>query len=390
MALFDNFWKPMYVFDVLCATFCLLSILLWTRRRWILSFLAFWLAYKAKELAVMLPLVLLCYELWFGPRRWKPLVPFFAVSLSFGIQGLLLNPNRDNEYTFRFTLRALSVTLAFYSSRVFLVPFLGFALLPGAILARNQRASFGLIIMGLFFVPLLVLPGRLFSAYCYLPFTGLAVAFAGLAEVCRPLRLAVFFLIWLPMDYRALRPQSRELRTQGDEVRAWVGTLASYARAAPPADIFLYQGTPGGYHSWGIEGAVKYLFRRTDLTVLPLEDPEAPKQLASRRVTLLGWNSALHKLGIAELTPGTGGTSYIDMSGAVPPWQLEAGWYGLEASYRWIAPTAVARLERPEGARQFELRVLVASAPLQESGATEVRVALNDRELEPRRFTESG
>ena len=26
MALFDDFWKPMYVFDVLCATFCLLSL----------------------------------------------------------------------------------------------------------------------------------------------------------------------------------------------------------------------------------------------------------------------------------------------------------------------------------------------------------------------------
>ena len=27
MALFDDLWKPMYVFDVLCATFCLLSLL---------------------------------------------------------------------------------------------------------------------------------------------------------------------------------------------------------------------------------------------------------------------------------------------------------------------------------------------------------------------------
>ena len=71
MALFDAVWKPMYVFDVLCATFCLLSVLMWTRRRWILSLLAFWLAYKAKELAVMLPAVLLCYEMWIGTRRWN-------------------------------------------------------------------------------------------------------------------------------------------------------------------------------------------------------------------------------------------------------------------------------------------------------------------------------
>src|SRR5215813_9024781 len=54
MALFDNFWKPMYVFDVLCATFCLASITAWLRGRWVWSLAMFWLAYKCKELAVML------------------------------------------------------------------------------------------------------------------------------------------------------------------------------------------------------------------------------------------------------------------------------------------------------------------------------------------------
>jgi hypothetical protein len=47
MALFEAFWKPMYVFDVLCGTFCLLALLFWAQRRWLLSFAAFWLAYKA-------------------------------------------------------------------------------------------------------------------------------------------------------------------------------------------------------------------------------------------------------------------------------------------------------------------------------------------------------
>src|SRR6476646_2075388 len=103
MALFDDFWKPMYIFDVLCAAFCLLSVWCYASERWLLSFAAFWLAYKSKELAVMLPAVLLGYEMWFGKRRWKPLAPFFLVSLSFGVQGILRNPNRDNDYTFRFT-----------------------------------------------------------------------------------------------------------------------------------------------------------------------------------------------------------------------------------------------------------------------------------------------
>ena len=58
MAVFDVYWKPMYAFDLFCAAFCLLSLLFWIKRRWVLSFLAFWLAYKSKELAVMLPAVL--------------------------------------------------------------------------------------------------------------------------------------------------------------------------------------------------------------------------------------------------------------------------------------------------------------------------------------------
>ena len=39
---------------------------LFAQRRWVLSFIAFWCAYKAKELAVMLPAVLFVYEYWLG------------------------------------------------------------------------------------------------------------------------------------------------------------------------------------------------------------------------------------------------------------------------------------------------------------------------------------
>jgi antibiotic biosynthesis monooxygenase (ABM) superfamily enzyme len=59
---FEAVWKPAYIFDILCATFCLLSLLSYVRGRWIVSFLCFWLAYKGKELAVMLPFVLAAYE----------------------------------------------------------------------------------------------------------------------------------------------------------------------------------------------------------------------------------------------------------------------------------------------------------------------------------------
>src|SRR5207253_10503363 len=123
-----------------------------------------------------------------GGWRWKPLVPFFAVSLSFGLQSLLLSPNRDNDYTFRFTAAALAKTSVFYADRIFLIPYVGFA---AVLLARYRRAWFGFTMMALFFLPLLFLPGRIFSAYCYLPFTGLAIALAGAAESTSVAALAV-------------------------------------------------------------------------------------------------------------------------------------------------------------------------------------------------------
>ncbi|MDE3197300.1 MAG: hypothetical protein KGN84_13200, partial [Acidobacteriota bacterium] len=145
----DTYWKPMYIFDLLCAAFCLASILLWARRRWVLSFVAFWCAYKSKELAVMLPAVLFLYELWFGERKFLRLIPFFAVSLSFGIQGLLLNPNKDNEYTFRFTPDALRATIPFYARRFLYLPMSGLALLL-LVPVRDRRVWFGLSACGLF------------------------------------------------------------------------------------------------------------------------------------------------------------------------------------------------------------------------------------------------
>jgi hypothetical protein len=342
MALFDDFWKPMYVFDVLCATFCLLSLWCYATERWILSFAAFWLAYKSKELAVMLPVVLGAFEIWFGKRRWKPLVPFFLASLSFGVQGILGNPNRDNDYTFRFTAAALAKTSAFYAGRVFLTPYLGFVAPAFAFLARNRRTWFGLAAMGLFFLPVLFLPGRLFSAYCYLPFAGLAIAIAGLAEGGgadplvrgrRPRRpadvvadarrghpspegtpglwgsapqaaLALFLALWLPMDFRELRLRRRETLANDDEVRTWMSGVRRFAAGGERVDAFVFSGTPAGFEHWGVEGALKYFYERADLTVKDAGDAGAAALMETGRVALLKWDASRKRLDIVVRGPG--------------------------------------------------------------------------------------
>jgi hypothetical protein len=274
------------------------ALALWMRRRWILSFAAFWLAYKSKELAVMLPLVLGLYELWFGGRRWKPLIPFFLVSLSFGLQSMLLNPNRDNAYTFRFTLDALSHTAPFYAGRLFLVPYLGFAIPLFAILARNRRTWFGLATLGLFFFPMLFLPGRIFSAYCYLPLTGLAIALTGVAEAASPAALAALAMMMLPLDYRELRHNSREPLTRDAGIRIWMRGVERFAAANPDARAFVYSGAPAGFQSWGVEGALKYFYERGDLTIRPASDSGAAAQRSSERVALLRWDPVRARLDI--------------------------------------------------------------------------------------------
>ena len=179
---FEAVWKPAYIFDILCATLSLASVLSYVRGSVIVSLISFWLAYKAKELAVMIPFVLACYELRYGKKRRTPLVPFFAISGWLALQALVLNPGSgDTPYTFHFTAAALAVTSVFYAGRAFLFPYLGFAVPFAAWLSRNRRVWFGTAAMLLFLTPVLFLPGRIETAYTYLPFTGLAIALTGVA-----------------------------------------------------------------------------------------------------------------------------------------------------------------------------------------------------------------
>lgn len=205
----------MYVFDVLCASFSLLAILFYRRKRWIASFVCFWLAYKSKELAVMLPLALLASEYYFGAGPWKRrlmhVALFFLVSLSFGAQAVLTSPHHNDAYTSRLTSRALKKTGVYYAGRMFLVPYFGFAVPLIPIIWRRKVIRFGLLFTLLFFLPLLFLPGRIFSAYCYAPFLGLAMLVAGIVEIAPPVALAVALLIWAPLIFQLCESRAARL-----------------------------------------------------------------------------------------------------------------------------------------------------------------------------------
>ena len=144
----------------------------------------------------------------------------------------MLSPNTgdDNPYVFHFTLGALAVTSVFYAARVFLVPYLGFAVPAAARFTKNRRVWFGVAAMGLFFTPVLFLPGRIETAYCYLPFTGLALALAGAAEMVHPGVIVAFLVLFLPWEIHDVRIERRDKLTKDDDARAWVHHLPTLRR----------------------------------------------------------------------------------------------------------------------------------------------------------------
>ncbi|MDE3199011.1 MAG: hypothetical protein KGN84_21865, partial [Acidobacteriota bacterium] len=280
--------KPMYIFDLLCAAFCLASILLWARRRWVLSFVAFWCAYKSKELAVMLPAVLFLYELWLGERKFLRLIPFFAVSLSFGIQGLLLNPNKDNDYTFRFTPDALRATIPFYAWRFLYLPMSGLALLL-LVPVRDRRVWFGLSACGLFLFTLLFLPGRLFEAYAYLPLSCATIAIAAAASRLNPVWIWAALLIWWPWNARQLRNERNLQLALDDEHAAFFDRLQDWSAEHPAVSVLVYRNAPSAFHDWGMAGAWSIAQHRVDAPAYFVNWPEAKKAMDEQPVALASW-----------------------------------------------------------------------------------------------------
>ena len=302
---FDAYWKPMYVFDLLCCTFSLASILLFAYRRWILSFIAFWCAYKSKELAVMLPAVLLVYEYWLGKRRYIVLVPFLAAALSFGLQGILLNPNRDNEYTFRFTLAALAKTVPFYAQRFLFLPFSGLALLALALI-RDRRVWFGLAASLLCLFTLLFLPGRLFEAYTYLPLACASVAIAAAASHIRAYWVWIALAVWMPWNVRDLRHERNVKLALDDEAAAYVDQLDAWVARHPSVTTFVYSGLPSGYHHWGVTGAWNIAHHTAGLPALYYDWPAATKAMAEQPVAFgtWAWDGKAGRLSVQIHLPG--------------------------------------------------------------------------------------
>jgi len=379
MGVFDALWKPMYIFDLLAAA-CSLWCLLWYARGdlagRLASFVPFWLAFKSKEMAVMLPAVLAAWEFWLGRKKWKPLLPFFALSLALGAQALLVNVTRNSEYTLEFAPAAIWKSLSFYAGRILLVPYAGLGVLAAPWLLRDRRAYFGISFFLLLLFPMLLLSRRLFPAYLYLPLAGLAMV-GGVAAARVPrIAVAAFFVLWLPFQHASLRAQRREALSLADENRRYVSQVREIVRANPEATVFIYDGVPAALHSWGIAAAVRYFAGRGDLEFHSAEQRDLARMLRQGSgVVLLSWDPVHRELQALARAPSQPEASYIRMGRLAPVWQLGEGWYSLSGHFRWCRPYATARLRRPPGTEAFELEVNMGPPPVRQP--IEARVFVN-------------
>jgi hypothetical protein len=301
MASFDIYWKPAYVFDLQCGTYCLLSLLFYTQRRFVLSFVAFWLAYKSKELAVMLPAVFAAYEFWLGEGRWKTLIPFMLVSASFGLQGVFLSPHINSPYTMHFTPQAVETTTRFYSSNILLFHHAGFIAVPLGLWLGNRRVRFGIMAALLFMFPLFFLPGRLESAYCYVPLIGMAVAVSGIVQHRGTIPVVAVLTLWVGFNLCRLSRKQDTALAIAEENRSYITALSNFVQSSPETRVFIVDGLPSAFRFWGVTGTLGYLHpgipiqtfnMGDDLTRIPADVPKA----------MLKWNSAERTLRASLIT----------------------------------------------------------------------------------------
>jgi len=382
MAVFKVHWEPMYIFDLACGTFTLLCLLSYVRGRVILSLICFWLALKAKEVAIMLPLVLLGYEWWFGGKRWRRLIPFFAISAALGVMALVFNVHRDtnSDYTLRFTPAALWKCARFYAGQLVLAPagaryvgFAGFAILALPFFIRDRRVRFGVFSFVCLLGLMLFLPGRLFGAYLYVPLIGLAIA---ISAATRPVLLALFFAVWIPWNYNQLRVDRRAELAAADERRAWFQPVANFMSRHPETDTFIYDGAPDTLAHWGVKGILRNLRDNRPVTVTWVDASEVKVDLERPHVALLIWNPAFHTLRVVPRAPDV---SYILLSPLAPRWQFGEGWIGEDQNFRWTEAHATARLLYPSSARKFEVVFWVRQIYLDSTHKGRLQIAFDHR-----------
>ena len=360
MSTIPAYWKPMYAFEVLCGFGVIAALLLYQQGRFFLSLLCAFLAFKSKEVELMLPVVLFLYECLFGHtrasggRQWRPLIPFFLLSLSFGMQAVLMPSGPDTEYTMHLTAAALWSGLAFYGSNLFYVPFSGLIVSIGLLFLRSRFIAFGVLGFWILIFPMLGFPGRHYGAYIYVPLLLFSIAVAGVAQF-RPWWAALFLVFWVPASYEQLKVERSPLLAYGYDHRPYIEQVRASLASHPAPKAVVFEGTPLDFNVWGPKGLFTYILSNNSLPVYSITEPEGPQTLRQPGAVLYVWDNAAHRLHTTPVPAGGRESSYVDFAADNPIWQLKKGWHAIGYNCRYTAPRAVITLRQPAGDSDFAM-----------------------------------
>ncbi len=341
-ALFDGWWKPMFIYDVLSTTFALLMLLAYIRKRWVLSFIALWLAMRTKEIGLMLPAVLLCYEFTLGGRNWKRLIPFFIPAAIYGFYGIRFNQQQPHSpYTMTSAPAAVWHSISFYSSGMFGLPYAGLLLALAILVTRDRRLKFALGAIVFEIGMYLLIPGRMLDVYLYLAMTSVAIVIATLAAYHRR-TVAMLVMIWAVWQVTLTRKHAAVTIAEAKDRRAFAAAL----REIPKEPVYAYAAAPESFGMFGGEYAIRVVTNASP--VYRLEDNQLP---AARQLPVLVWDTRRRELSRSMLTMNQ--VTYIDK--AHPPARWQGNWPVDDQGFHTINGLSTVYLYRPESARAFEM-----------------------------------
>lgn len=347
-ALLEAWWKPMYCFDLLCGTFCLVTWLVWGAGRTWWGLLPFLVAYRAKEVAVFLPVAMAFDD-------WRRIWPYLLVSGSFTLQAMRVNAGRNNDYTLRFQLQSLMATIPFYAKHLLQYKWGALLLAPLGWFWRERQLVGGVLGTLAMLAPLLFLPKRLFSVYWYVPLIPLALGMAAVLGRLPKAVLALGLALWLGMSFGRLREKRKEELAIAQENRAYVHQLTTFYALRPfPRQIFL-EGLPPGLRPHGVQGALILTSGQRDVRILNAE-VEADRMLARQEdLMTLQWFRPTQTLSLVPHRYREAKWSEIDLATPQSAWALRGGWVGWENGGRMAGTAAKVALYVPAGARRLEV-----------------------------------
>jgi hypothetical protein len=186
----EVWYRTTIIFDVLCFLFVWLAFGLYIQGRkggrplsvgrGAAMLVLYFFAMDSKEMAIVLPLLLLSYELLFKPVRWKEfirsrplaLIAIMGVMTVAYMHGKLSGPNAmstNQFYTPEYSLARFQHNWSAYIAdllvlkkdphQYLVIPILG-ALLLGALIARSRKLIFAWIVLFFGLLPVVFVPGR--------------------------------------------------------------------------------------------------------------------------------------------------------------------------------------------------------------------------------------